>query len=99
MTVGLRRPLVDELGEVLGVPERLAIDRRQRRPRRLDVIEAHQISPLALDIAHTTARERLECPAEPPAALPRVFRHTALLAAIARQEHDDAIRLTEPVRP
>ena len=38
-------------------------------------------------------------PAEAPPALAGVLRDPALLAAIARQEHDDAIRLTELVSP
>jgi hypothetical protein len=59
----------------------------------------HQLAPLALDVADAPDRQRLERRAEAPPALPRVARHPALLAAIARQEHHDPIRLTELVGP
>src|SRR5207253_11488627 len=42
---------------------------------------------------------RLERPAEPPPALPRVFRDAALLPAIAREKHHDPVRFTELIRP
>ena len=97
--VGLRRPLVDQLGEVA---------RRSRAPRRppptAATASARRSSAAPARAAparvrHAPAGHRLERPAEPPPALPRVLRHAALLAAIARQEHDDPIRLTELVGP
>ncbi len=97
--VVLLRPLVDQFSEIADVPERLAVDRRQRRPQRLHVVQAHQVAALALHIADASVRERLEARAEAPPALTRVFRDAALLPAIARQEDNDEIRFTELVGP
>src|SRR5262249_56843992 len=68
--VGFLRPFVDELGEVAGVAERVAVGGQERRPHRLDVLEAHQIAALALDVADAAAGQRLERAAEPPPAPP-----------------------------
>src|SRR5436190_15085271 len=62
-------------------------------------MQLHQLAPLALEVADPTVCERFQRPTEPAAALPRILRNAALLAAIARQKHNDAIRLAELVGP
>src|SRR5262249_23297974 len=57
------------------------------------------IAVLTLEVADASACQGLERPAKPPPALARVLRDAALLASIARQKHDDAIRFAELVRP
>src|SRR5205085_1633508 len=71
----------------------------ERRSNRLDVVEADQVAPRPFEVRHASRRHRLERAAEPAAALTRVLRDAALLAAIARQEDDNAIRFTELVGP
>ena len=63
----------------------------------LFTVQRHQISALAFQVRDAPARHRLERAAEPPPALPRVLRDAALLPAIAREKHHDAIGLAELV--
>src|SRR5438309_2198762 len=80
--ITLLRPLVDQLGEVTHIRERIAVDRGQRRPRRLDIVDEDEIPALALVVRDTAAREGLERAPEPPAAQACILGHTSLLSAI-----------------
>jgi len=61
------------------------------------VVEPDELAALAFDVPHSADRHRLERPAEAAPALPGVLRDPALLPAIARQKHDNPVRLTELV--
>jgi len=65
---------------------------------RIDAIEPDEFASFPLHIGHTAARERLQRAAKPPARPRRILRHTALLAAVIREEHHDAIGLAIAVR-
>ena len=116
--VRLLRPLVEQLGEIADVAERVrsgtARSRRrvgrprrragpsgppaaERRAHRLRVVQPDQLAPLLLEIRHAHLGQRLERAGEPRPRPPRALGHAALLAAVARQEHDDAIGFTELV--
>src|SRR5262249_4440506 len=96
----LGRPLVEQLREIRGMPERMRAlaggpaDRRaQRRLTGLDAIDANEIARFALHVRHAAARPRLERGAKAPPGVGGIFCHAALLAVLLGQEHDDAIGL------
>ena len=97
--VGFLRPLVDQLGKVFHVTEGIGFGRRQRRAHRFHVVHLNQLMAFSLQVADPAICQRLQRTAKTAAALPRVLCHAALLAPIARQEHDDAIGFTEFVGP
>ncbi len=71
----------------------------QRRSDRLGVVQSDQLALFLLEIRHACFSQRLERGGKPRSRPPRALRNTALLPTIARQEDDDAIRLTELIRP
>src|SRR5687767_15728237 len=71
---------------------------RQRAAHRFRVIQADQLAPLALERGHPYFGERFQRTDEWRPLPPRAFRHAALLAPIARQEHDDAVSFAELIR-
>ncbi len=93
----LLRPFVDELGKIPDVPERLSRFREERRSRRLDVIEPHQLALLAFEIGHFTARQRLERPHVSRLWPARALGNASLLSPIAGQKHDNPIRFAQLV--
>ena len=70
-----------------------------RRHVRLDPIEPHQLPALPLDIRHPSAGQGLQTRAKPAARGRRVLGDAPPLAAILREENDDAVSLAVPVGP
>src|SRR5688572_12858796 len=93
--VGFRGPLVDQLGEVMAVAERLRTGRRQRRADRFGVVQPDQVAPLLLEVRQAHFGQWLERGAKPFARLPRIGCNAPLLAAISCQKDHDAVRFAQ----
>ena len=95
--VVLRRPLVDQLGEVADVAEGFGMEGGERRPLGVGVVQRHQLAALLLEVDDRGAGQWFEGAPKPGAKPPRPFGHAALLAAVAGQEHHDAVRVVQLV--
>ena len=99
VSVRFRRPFVDQLREVTDVSQGSSGRRRQRRPRRLDEIEANEIALLPFVARHLPPRHRLERPGVAGARPARPLGDAPFLAAIAGEKHHDLVRLAKLVGP
>ena len=99
--VGVLRPLVEQLGEVAHVAQRVRRVSARRPPSgdrtRLRVVQPHQLPPLFLEVRHLHFGERLERTREARPRPAGAFGDAALLPPVARQEDDDPVGLTELV--